>query len=211
MQALTSPSHEPSARRATMMDWLAEPEERRAELVGGRIVYKAAPDFDHGETQGNLRAQLDPFVRRPRDAEQPGGWWLGVEVDVELGADGVRPDIAGWRRDRHPARPKRRPGGAVIERPDWVAEVLSPSTAARDLGEKLAIYHRAGIDHYWVIDPRNRTLSVYRWTKDGYVIAVAAGVGAKVRVEPFEPMELEVSLLFGEEDDDRPREPPSSP
>jgi Putative restriction endonuclease len=89
----------------------------------------------------------------------------------------------------------------VTERPDWIAEVLSSSTASRDLGDMLTLYHASGVPHSWVVDPQNRTLLVYRRLPDGYVVALGAGSDKAVRAEPFEALELRVGLLFGDEED----------
>ena len=193
-------------RRATLAEWLAEPDEKGAELIRGRIVYKAFPSPAHGRAQRKLGTFVDAFDELPGEAGRPGGWWLSTEVDLELGGEGVRPDLLGWRRDRVASLPAAPPGEAVTERPDWVAEVLSPSTAARDLGDKMDIYRAAGVPHYWVIDPANRTLVVFRWTASGYLRVLAAGAGAVVRAEPFDALDLRVGLLFGDEggEDDAP-------
>lgn len=188
-------------RRATLAEWLAEPQERGAELLSGRVVYKALPIPEHGYTQSKLGAELDRWNCKPGDAARPGGWWLATEVDLHLVGHGLRPDLTGWRRDRIPRLPRPKPGEAVTERPDWVAEILSPSTAARDLGEKLAIYHAAGIPHYWVLDPAARVLLVYRHTPDGYLHILGATEGQTVRAEPFDGLPLDVGNLFTEPDD----------
>lgn len=209
--AASATSTEPGpARRATIADWLREPEEKGAELLGGRILYKAHPAFEHGQAQRKLGEYLGPFDRRPAGAGKPGGWWISTEVDIELCGEGVRPDLAGWRRDRLDRRPGAGPDSAVLERPDWVGEVLSPSTASRDLGQKLALYHRAQVPHYWIIDPSNQTLTVYRWSADGYVVVLGAGKGEAVRAEPFEAIELRVELLFGDGEEE-PAEPSPNP
>jgi Uma2 family endonuclease len=188
-------------RRATLAEWLIEPEERGAELISGRIVYKAMPSPEHGRAQRKLGEALGPFDRRASGSSRPGGWWLASEVDVVLRGEGVRPDLLGWRRDRVPELPQPSPGGAVTERPDWIAEVLSSSTASRDLGEKLVLYHAAEVPHYWIVDPGNRTLLVYRWLREGYVAVLGAGSDKIVRAEPFEALELNVGILFGDEDE----------
>jgi Uma2 family endonuclease len=193
-------------RRATVPEWLALPEEKGAELIGGRIVYKALPSPEHGRAQRKLGESLGPFDRRLGGAGRPGGWWIATEVDLELGGEGVRPDLVGWRRDRVPALPRPRPGGAVTERPDWIAEVLSSTTASRDLGDKLAIYHAAVVPHYWIIDPVNRMLLVYRRLSEGYVVVLGAGGDKTVRAEPFDALELRVGLLFGDEDEAEARD-----
>jgi Uma2 family endonuclease len=178
---------------ATWADLRALPEERHAEIVRGTIVEKAAPTFDHGSAQFALGESLVGPYQGGRGG--PGGWWFGTEVDIELEPHEVyRPDVAGWRRDRVPERLREWP---VRVRPDWVCEVLSPSNARIDLGPKLVTYHRAGVGHYWVIDPEHRTLTVYRATSEGYLVAVVGGLEDILRAPPFEAVEINVARLFG--------------
>ena len=80
-----------------------------------------------------------------------------------------------------------------------VCEVVSESNANDDTVKKLRLYHRVAIPHYWIVDPRDATLSVMRWTGDGYVTLLRAERGEVVRAEPFNEVELEVGTLFGEE------------
>lgn len=87
-------------------------------------------------------------------------------------------------------------------RPDWVAEIVSESNAAHDRVVKLRAYHRAGIPHYWLIDPRDRTLTVFRHAEPGYVAVLVATETEKIRPEPFEAIELDLRTIFGDEDDD---------
>lgn len=180
-------------KMATAVDLAALPDDAPAEVVGGEIVRKAAPSFEHGDAQGSLAALLKPPFQRGSGG--PGGWWIATEVEIELETHEVYlPDIAGWRRERVPDRPKGRP---VRIRPDWVAEVLSPTTAHRDLGPKLLAYHRGGVPHYWIIDAEHEVLSVYRWSPEGYLVHLTAGRGDRVRAAPFEDVELEIAQLFG--------------
>lgn len=184
---------------ATAADLARSPDDVRAEVISGVLVEKAAPSPDHAYAQTSLVGQLwEPLQRRGGD--RPVGWWILVEVEVELQAHEVyRPDIAGWRRDRCPQRPRERP---VTARPDWVCEVLSPSNASNDLVRKLRVYHRCGIPHYWIVDPDREILTVHRFMPDGYLTALVATKADRVRAEPFEAIELRVGALFGEEDDD---------
>lgn len=169
-------------------------------MIGGVIVEKAAPSPDHADAQGGLIGELRPPFHRRKGGGGPGGWWILPEVEIELTRHEVyRPDITGWRRDRVPERPQDRP---VRERPDWVCEVLSPSNASNDLVKKLRVYHRSAIPHYWIVDPANETLTVFRWTPDGYLTALTAGKTDRVRAEPFEAIELRVGALFGVEEDE---------
>jgi Uma2 family endonuclease len=164
----------------------------RHEVVGGELVQKASPSFDHGSIQGSVFAALRDFRGR---GGRPGGWWLGTEVEIELATHEVYlPDVAGWRIKRVSDPPRGRP---VPIAPDWVCEVLSPSTAGRDLGHKRRIYHQARVGHYWVVEPLNHTLTVYRWQDAGYLLALAAVPGDIVRPEPFDAIELDVGDIFG--------------
>lgn len=167
--------------------------EKGMEVIGGDLVPRASPTFEHGDAQSSVIAFVkDPFQR---GRGGPGGWWIASEVEVELGTHDVfLPDVVGWRKARVGERPHGRP---IRVRPDWVCEVLSPSSARTDLGPKLTAYHRAGVPHYGIVDTEHETLIVYRATKDGYVVALTAGAQDVVRAEPFEEVELRVADLFG--------------
>jgi Uma2 family endonuclease len=86
-------------------------------------------------------------------------------------------------------------------RPDWVCEVLS-TNRRNDLIKKKRVYHRHEVPHYWVIDPEDETLSVYRWAPEGYIELLAAERSETVRAEPFEAVPLRVGVLFGDDEDD---------
>lgn len=169
--------------------------DERYEVIAGELIRKADPTGEHGDAQSWLPAILKPpFQRRTGGPDGPGGWWIATEVDVELGLhDIVRPDVSGWRRERVPERPVGHP---VRHRPDWICEVLSPGNLRHDVVVKHELYRRYGVPHYWIVDPQGATLTVYRLTADG---ALVAGRDAVVRAEPFEAIELRVGLLFGDE------------
>lgn len=181
---------------ATLADWLAIPEEQRAELIDGRIVYQGMPGPTHGEVQRRLGARLDPYARRRGDPEQPGGWWISLEVDMALGGIGCRPDLLGWEREKHPRLPEPDARGLVTAVPTWICEVLSRSTAPVDMGSKRAAYHRAGVAWYWLADPHNRTLTVLQRTEPDYLVALVAGPGERVRAQPFAHVDVDVDALF---------------
>ena len=125
------------------------------------------------------------------------GWWIATEVEVALvTTEIVRPDVVGWRRDRCPERPT---GFPIQACPDWICEVVSPGNATDDTIKKLRLYHRAGIGHYFLADPRDSTLTVMRWSADGYVTRLRAGSDEVVRAEPFEEIAISVGTLFGQE------------
>lgn len=181
----------------TVDDWLAQPEEARFELIDGNLIQKAAPTFEHGIAQsGTAGALRGPFHRRVGGPGGPGGWWIGTEIDILLDGQGYRPDVVGWRRERLPDPPKQRP---VTVRPDWLCEIVSESNRQVDTVTKLRRYHQAGVPHYWILDQADRTLTVYRHTADGYLVALRVEAHERVRAEPFEQVEVQVGVLLGED------------
>jgi Uma2 family endonuclease len=182
---------------ATVDDLFAIAEgERRHELIEGVIEPKGAASGRHGAAQRKLSAHVDPFDRRPGRGG-PGGWWFATEVDVLFDpANTFRPDVVGWRRERVPRQPEE----VLVEaRPDWVCEILS-TNRRNDLIRKKRVYHRHQVPHYWILDPDEGTLMVYRWTPDAYLEILIAERGEEVRPEPFEAIPLRVGALFGDED-----------
>ena len=190
-------SSESPTRLATAADLFALPEKPGAELIDGIIVYKPSPTFEHSGAQAVLAAFTIRDFGHGGGGEGPGGWGLGTEADIELEDRQVfRPDVAGWKRSNTPERPKGRP---VRIRPDWVCEILSPSNPRNDLVNKLRVYHRNRIPHYWVVNPEGAILTVYRWQAEGFLNVLTATRGETVKAEPFDAVELRVGTLFGED------------
>lgn len=179
---------------ATYADLLALPEDVRAEVIAGEVATLPSELPRHS----NAKGALGSFLGRPFDDDDgrggPGGWWMFFEVDVALSEhDIVRPDLSGWRRERLPRPGATRPLDVV---PDWVCEILSPSTAARDRVTKRALYAKSGVANYWLVDPEARVLEALA-LRDG--VWVEVGVyddSATARIAPFDAIELEVGRLF---------------
>ncbi len=129
--------------RATYQDVLDAPPHMVAEIVDGKLYTHPRPAIPHAMAS----SRLGYFIGPPFEfgSGGPGGWWIIDEPELHLGDDIVVPDIAGWRRERVPVMPS---GAFCTLAPDWVCEVLSPSTRKLDLGGKRAIYAREGVaDH----------------------------------------------------------------
>lgn len=179
----------------TLAEFLALPDGHRFELVRGTLVEKASPTFEHGLAQSGVDRTVGSRFARRDGAGGPGGWWFLVELDVRLGDDVLRPDVCGYRRERLAEKPRQRP---LALAPDWVCEVLSPSTASMDRVDKLQAYFRAGVPHYWLLDPVEGTLEVYRRTDLAYALVQTAKRGQEVRPEPFESEVFAVDDLLGD-------------
>lgn len=164
-----------------------------AELIDGEIVYKAAPRASHSRTQRRLAVVLDPF-----DPGSGGGWWLCVEPDVRLGPhDVVRPDLAGWRRERLPVLPD----GPVDLAPDWVCEVISPGHENHDRITKMTLYARYGVPWAWLVHPEERRLEVHEARDGSWWLWGAFTDGAVEPLAPFDAIDIDVGSLFLPRDD----------
>ena len=123
----------------------------------------------------------------------PGGWWIIDEPELHLGEDILVPDLAGWRRERMPDYPD---AAYCTLAPDWVCEVLSPSTRKLDLHGKRPVYAREGVGHLWLIEPADRTLEAFELREGEWVLIATAQDDAPVRVRPFEAVTFGLGDLW---------------
>ena len=121
------------------------------------------------------------------------------EPEIHLGPkpDVVVPDLAGFRRERmaDALGPSDAPAYYDVA-PDWVCEILSPSTEATDRSKKMRIYRREGVGHAWLVNPITRTLEVYRLETGRWVLLDTFEDDAVVRAEPFDAIELALAVLW---------------
>ena len=183
-------------KRATYEDLLELPEHLVGEIVDGELVVSPRPAPLHAKAGSAIGGDLNsPFDRAPGGSGGPGGWHVLYEPELHLHGDVLVPDLAGWRRERMPRLPKT----AFFElAPDWVCEVLSPSTARIDRIKKRRIYAREGIAWLWMVDPIARTLEVFQLERERWVLAAAHGAVEKVRAEPFAAVEIELERWWPE-------------
>lgn len=191
----------PAQRYATYDDLLALPEGTRAEVIAGQIEMAPSPLPEHNLAASVLSDEIGlPFHRR-HGRGGPGGWWIFTDIDVRLGPhDIVRPNVVGWRRERLPEPWGMRPIDVV---PDWVCEILSPSNAAHDRVTKANLYAERHVPFFWLVDPIERVLETFRLVDGLWMRLASYDDTAKVRIAPFEEVELEVGLLFPPKPDGR--------
>jgi Uma2 family endonuclease len=195
MQAV--PRVPPLDRPARYEDLLALPDSVVAEIVGGELHASPRPGPRHAHAATRISNRIGPPFDEGRGG--PGGWLILFEPELHLGPDVLVPDLAGWHRRRMPRLPDT---AYFAVAPDWVCEVLSPSTTALDRAGKLASYAREGVAHAWLVDPLARTLEVLRLETGRWVILAAHAGDEVVRAEPFAEIEVELRALWGESEDD---------
>lgn len=182
---------DPARKKATYQDVVDAPEHVVAELVDGELITMPRPAAVHAAAASALGEELGPPFKRGRGG--PGGWIILDEPELHVGEDVLVPDLAGWRRERLPELPDV---AAFELSPDWVCEVLSPSTEALDRGSKSRIYAREGVPFVWLVNPRAQMLEVLELSEGTYRILAVHHGDERVRAVPFDAIELELAILW---------------
>jgi Uma2 family endonuclease len=186
-----STSESRSRRPSTFLDLDDLPEDVIGEIIDGELHVLPRPDEPHARAAFDLCLTLgNPFYR---GIGGPGGWLLLPKLCILFGEQTLVPDLAGWRQERF-VEPKK---GPILVAPDWICEILSPSTARHDRIRKLPIYARHEVRHAWLIDPVLRTLEVLRLEAGTWSIVGLYEKDEKIRAEPFEAIEIELSQIWG--------------
>ncbi len=186
---------EPNKPPATLKDLESVPEGWTAQIVDGELFALPRPAFGHSRVTSRLGVELGGPYDLGRGG--PGGWIIIDEPELHLHEDVIVPDLAGWKRERLPEIPADTPFLTIA--PDWVCEVLSPSTARLDRVKKWRSYLRERVQWIWLIDPLGRTLEAYALRGADFQSLGTWGGGEKARVAPFDAIELDLDSLWGPE------------
>ena len=180
----------------TYADLEALPQNMVGEIIFGALYAHPRPHGRHGVAASRLNITLGgPF---DLGAGGPGGWVFATEPELHLGANVLVPDLAGWRTERLP----RLPSTPYIKTPpDWVAEILSPSTQGIDRTSKLAAYAQFEIKFAWYIDPKARTLEALVLERGKWTIHATFSDKARVSAPPFEAHTFPLDALWYPEED----------
>ena len=138
----------------TVEDYLALPDDQRYELIDGVLYDMASPVYDHQQIAGYLYHRLMSCALEHHMPCRP----CIAPLDVQLDRDNrtmVQPDVIVI------CDQSLNIGKRIFGAPEFVAEVLSPSSLRRDLILKLNKYRKAGVKEYWILDPESRTVTVY--------------------------------------------------
>ena len=179
------------ARKATYRDVLDAPPHMVAEIVKGALHTQPRPASRHALAGSSLGDELVSPFQKGRGG--PGGWWIVYEPELHFGEDVLVPDFAGWRRERMPDYPDT-PYFTLA--PDWVCEILSPSTRTFDLEEKRPIYAREGVGHLWFVDPAARTLEAFALQDGAWTPAGSAREDEPVAFPPFQAVTFPLDALW---------------
>ena len=179
------------ARKASYQDVLDAPAHMVAEIVEGALHMQPRPAFRHAIAGSSLGMAIGSPFQWGRGG--PGGWWIVDEPELHFGEDVLVPDLAGWRRERMPEPPDE---AYITLAPDWVCEILSPSTRKFDLEEKRPVYAREGAAYLWFVDPAVRTLEALVLQDGAWTPTDAALEDEPVSFPPFEAVTFPLGALW---------------
>jgi len=183
---------EPARKMATYEDLWDLPENQIGEILYGELHAQPRPAYRHALAASSIGDELvSPFQKGRHGG--PGGWWILDEPELHLDMNIMVPDLAGWKKERMPQIPDVAWLDLV---PDWVCEILSPSTAQKDRSLKMPLYAKYGVKHIWLVDPAIRTLEAYALQESQWVLLNTYREDQIVPIPPFEAIEFPLSELW---------------
>ncbi|HRE54299.1 MAG TPA: Uma2 family endonuclease [Candidatus Competibacter sp.] len=177
----------------------ALPDHLTGEIIGGHLYAHPRPAGPHTSAGSGLGGELYGPYQRGRGG--PGGWWILDEPEVHFIRDVevAVPDLAGWRRVRMPRVPRDHRFEIV---PDWICEILSPSTARIDRVVKMPIYARYGVPYLWLVDPLAHILEAFALRDERWTVIGLFQEQDTVTVEPCAEVALDLGGLWAETQED---------
>ena len=173
----------------TYEDYLCLEDDKRYEVINGRLYEMPAPGFEHQSILGYLHYKFYGFVR-----SQSVGEVLPAPFDVILSETVVvQPDIVFISKDNL----KNIKRGRLFGPPDLVVEIISPATIRRDTVVKRNIYEKHKVKEYWIVYPDERAVEVWVLNDKGKyeLFSVAEGEG-KVKSKVLEGLEIDLKEVF---------------
>lgn len=161
--------HDPAAAYAskdrlyTIKDIEALPEDVHAELIDGKIYYMNPPVRIHQHIIVKMLVTISNYISDQNGSCEVYPSPFGVYLSGETGRDLLEPDLVVI------CNPDCLHDKGCMGAPDWVMEVISPSTKSRDYAIKLFKYRTAGVKEYWIVNPEKRIVSVYLFGEEEVV------------------------------------------
>ncbi len=187
---------EAAKRYAVYEDLFELPDNIVGEILNGVLETHPRPAPRHARASSSLGGK----IVSPYDHGQggPGGWWILFEPELHLDVDIMVPDLAGWQRERMPELPETAWFGCA---PDWICEVLSPSTGKTDRAVKMPLYAHYGVEYLWLVDPDLQILEAYQLQTESssgnkWVLLKTLRDDQSVSLPPFTEISFDLSVLW---------------
>ena len=178
----------PKKKVWTYEDYLKLTDNKRYEVINGRLHEMPAPTTEHQRILGRLYKVIDGFVEKVKAGEV-----FISPVDVILSeATVVQPDLLFVSKGRLDIVKDR-----IFGSPDLVVEIISPATVRRDTVVKKGIYERYEVKEYWIVYPEEKAVEVWSLNDKGKyeLFSVAEGEG-KVKSKVLEGLEIDLKEVF---------------
>jgi Uma2 family endonuclease len=172
----------------TIADILALPEGKRAELLDGKIYYMASPSTTHQRILRELVLRIGNHINKKGGPCEvfPAAFAVYLNND----RDYLEPDIVVV------CDPSKLKEDGCHGAPDWVVEIVSPSSASHDYIRKTASYSSAGVREYWIIDPHSETINVYNFGDEVYRPS-QYGFDEQIKVGIYEDLVIDFAQMPG--------------
>ncbi len=176
------------ARLYTETDYYNLPEAVRAELIDGNLIYnQAAPSRIHQTILSELHTIINNYIKSKKGSCRVYPAPFAVKL-IEDKNTIVEPDISVI------CDPDKLTDRGCTGAPDWIIEIISPSTSSHDYILKLNLYANAGVREYWIVDPIKGSIFVYFLEQKSFK-AEAYTFHDKIKVNIYEDLEIDFSSL----------------
>ena len=168
----------------TVEDIYSLPDGERAELIDGKIYMMAPPSTRHQRLVGSLHAQIYNYIKSKNGKCEVIPSPFAVFLETEGKTNYVEPDLSVI------CDPDKIDEKGCQGAPDWIIEIVSPSSKQMDYGRKQALYLAAGVREYWIVDPMRETVLIYKAEEDWG--PAFSRLGEKIKVGIYEDLEIMV-------------------
>jgi len=175
-------------KKYTYADYLKTPDDERYELIEGDLIMTPAPVMRHQRISGDLYSEVRIFVK-----ENDLGNILYAPCDVHLDNENVvQPDILFISKERLDIIGEKNIQGA----PDLVIEIISESTAYRDLVQKKKLYARFGVKEYWIVIPEESSVDLFTLKDNAFVLHKSYSKDDTLQSQLLQKLKIELKKIF---------------
>lgn len=174
--------------KATYADYCKTPEGGKYQLIGGEIIEMTSPTPYHQKILQNLNYYLSIFIRQNKLGEV-----FIAPTDVFFSdTETYQPDIFILLNESLNKMKESKIEGA----PDFVVEILSPSTGYYDVKHKKSVYEKFGVKEYWIVDPKDKTVEIFINSNSKFNISSELPVGETAQSKILAGFEIELKMIF---------------
>lgn len=175
-------------KKSTYEDYLKTPDDERYELVEGDLIMTPSPVTKHQRISGKIGFELTKYV-----TENNRGEVFYAPCDVHFDNENVmQPDILFISRERLDIIGEKNIQGA----PDLTIEIISESSAYRDMVQKKKLYARFGVKEYWIVIPKERSIEMYLIKENTYHLFKSFELDDTLESPTLKGLKIELKKIF---------------